>query len=134
MGSKFRIDGEVNPDAFPFGTLRWISHPSSTGAQQITAMEARIIPGQGHDFHKHPDQEEVIFVVAGRLEQWIDHEMRILGPGDAVFIPPGMVHASFNAGDEELQMVVVFSPAVGDMGFVAVDMTAEAPWKELRAA
>ena len=69
MGSKFRIDGEINPEPFPFGTLRWISHPSSTGALQLTAMDVKLLPGKGHAFHRHPDQEEVLFVVAGRLEQ-----------------------------------------------------------------
>jgi len=132
--SRFRIESEANRDPFPFGTLRWISHPGSTSAQQLTAMDVRLLPRKGHAFHKHPDQEEVLFVVAGRLEQWIEREMRILGPGDAVFIPPGVVHASFNAGEEELRMLVVFSPSVGEMGFVAVELAEESPWRELRVA
>ena len=77
----------------------------------------------------------IVFTLpAGPFHIWIDHEKRILGPGDAVFIPPGLVHASFNAGDEELRLLVVFSPSVGEIGFVSEEMADEAPWKELRAA
>ena len=62
-------------------------------------IDVTLSPGKGHDFHKHPDQEEVILCVAGSVEQWVDREKRILGPGDSAFIPAGVVHASFNVGE-----------------------------------
>jgi quercetin dioxygenase-like cupin family protein len=63
----------------------------------------------------------VIFVVDGRIELWIDKEKRILGPGDSAFIPPGVVHASFNAGDNEAKVMPIFGPCVGD-GFEMIDV------------
>lgn len=134
MSKTFRFSNDANPEAMEFGTLRWLSHPASTGADQITGIDVKIVPGQGHAFHRHPDQEEIIFVVSGKLEQWIEHERRILGHGDAVFIPKGVVHGSFNAGDEDLRMIVVFSPSIGENGFVSVEVAGEAPWAGLRAA
>jgi len=134
MSKFFRFSNEADPETMYFGTLRWLSHPASTGAEQITGIDVTIVPGQGHAFHRHPDQEEIIFVVSGKLEQWMERERRILGPGDAVFIPKGVVHGSFNAGDEDLRMIVVFSPSVGAGGFVSIEMAGEAPWAELRAA
>ena len=134
MSNIFRISKEANPETMYFGTLRWLSHPASTGADQITGIDATIVPGQGHAFHRHPDQEEIIFVVSGKLEQWVEREKRVLGPGDAVFIPRGVVHGSFNAGDEDLRLIVIFSPSIGEMGFVSVEMADEAPWAELRTA
>ena len=132
MQSKFVIAGEIKPEPMYFGSCHWMSHPSSTGAKHVTVMAATVIPGQGHDFHKHPDQEEVLYVAAGTLEQWIEGEKRILVAGDAVAIPAGVVHASFNAGSDDLRLVVMFAPCVGD-GFAAVDMSKEAPWRALRA-
>lgn len=44
---------------------RWVSHPASTGAKLTTVIEATIRPGQGHSFHRHPDQEEVVYIIAG---------------------------------------------------------------------
>jgi quercetin dioxygenase-like cupin family protein len=42
----------------------------------------------------------VIYVLAGELEPWIEREKRVLGPGDAAFIPADTVHALFNIGRE----------------------------------
>ena len=89
-------------------------------------------PGKGHDFHKHPDQEEVIYCVAGKVEQWIDRAKSILGPGDSAFIPAGMVHASFNVGSGEAKVVAILGPCVGEIGYELVDMAQEAPWKDMR--
>ena len=70
--------------------------------------------------------------MSGRIEQWIDREKRILGAGDSAFVPPGVVHASFNVGDTEAKIIAIFGPCVGD-GFEMIDMAGEAPWSNLRA-
>ena len=131
MSSQFRMREKIDPDQAPWGHSRWVSHPASTGAKQLAILDAYIAPGQGHNFHKHPRQEEVLCVIDGQIEQWIDREKRILGPGDAIFIAPGTVHATFNVGKSDARVVVVFSPCVGD-GFEAVDVSGETPWQGLR--
>ena len=131
MANKFNIAAENKSGPMEFGSLRWLSRPSSTGAKQLTAMDVTIKPGKGHSFHRHPDQEEVIFIVAGNVEQWIEREKRILGPGDSAFIPAGLVHASFTHGQVDARMVVTFGPCVGE-GFETVEVAGEAPWKGLR--
>ena len=115
-----------------WGTLRWLSNPPSTGAGQLTVIDVTLAPGKGHDFHKHPDQEEVLYVVAGRVEQWVDREMRILGPRDSAFLPADMVHASFNVGDTDARIVAILGPCVGEGGYELVDVAGEAPWNTLR--
>jgi quercetin dioxygenase-like cupin family protein len=132
MTSQFRIREKIAPDHAGWGYSRWLSHPSSTEAKQLAAMSASIAPGQGHNFHKHTGQEEVLYVIDGQIEQWIEGEKRMLGAGDAIFIAPGVVHASFNVGADDARVVVIFSPCVSD-GFEAVDVSSEAPWQTLRA-
>jgi quercetin dioxygenase-like cupin family protein len=113
-------------------TRRWICHPASTDAKQLKVIDATLAHGQAHGFHSQPNQEEVVFVIAGKVEQWVDREKRVLGFGDAAFIPAGMVHASFNVGEGDASLVAIFGPSVGD-GFETVEMSSEAPWKALRA-
>ena len=131
MNARFRIPHEITPDHASWGTSRMVSHPRSTGARQITALDATVVPGEAQSFHKHPNQEEVIYVAAGTVEQWIDEEKRVLRPGDSAFIPPGTVHATFNVGEDAAKLFVVFSPCVGE-GFETVDVAGEAPWNRLR--
>jgi quercetin dioxygenase-like cupin family protein len=132
MGDKFRISAEIGTDQASWGQSRWVSNPASTGAKQLTVLDAALAPGQAHSFHKHPRQEEVMYVVSGKVEQWIDREKRLLGAGDAAFIPAGMVHATFNTGGSEAHLLVVFSPCMGD-GFEVIDVSGEAPWRGLRS-
>ena len=95
-------------------------------------IDVGLDPGKGHNFHKHPDQEEVILVVAGKVEQWIDREKAILDPGDSAFIPADIVHASFNVGDHPAKIVAILGPCVGPIGYELVDVADDAPWKTLR--
>ena len=132
MTGTFMMSAETPPETLDWGQLRWMSHPPSTNAHQLTVIEVTISPGQGHDFHKHPDQEEVIYCISGKVEQWLGTEKRIFGPGDSVFIGADVVHASFNVGDGDARILAILGPCVGEQGYELVDVASEAPWKDLR--
>jgi quercetin dioxygenase-like cupin family protein len=132
MPGKFVIAKDTKLEINDWGRLGWLSNPPSTGAKQLTVIDVNLDPGKGHDFHKHPDQEEVILVVAGKVEQWVDREKRILGPGDSAFIPGDVVHASFNVGEEPAKIVAILGPCIGPIGYELVDVANDAPWKTLR--
>jgi quercetin dioxygenase-like cupin family protein len=132
MASKFIPREEVKSDSPPWGVLRFICAPSSTDAKNLTIIEGVVKPGMGHDFHRHPTQEEIIYVVSGSIEQWVEQEKRMLGPGEAVFIEPGTVHASFNAGSGEAKIIAIFGPSVGEAGLETEEMADQEPWRSLR--
>ena len=132
MPGQFVVASEVQPELLDWGKLRWLSNPPVTGARDLTVIGVTLQPGKGHDFHKHPDQEEVIYVVAGEVEQWVDREKRILGAGDSAFLPAGTVHASFNVGGSDAQIVAILGPCVGEKGYEVVEVAGEAPWRGLR--
>lgn len=115
-----------------WGTTANISGPDTNEAKDIVTIEVELLPGKGHDFHKHPQQEEVIYVLEGSVEQWVNQEKRILGPGDAAFIPADMVHASFNIGSSTARVLAILGPAVGADGYEVVEVAGESPWKDLR--
>ena len=122
MPGKFLIAGEIEAGAVPFGAARWLSNPSATAASQLAVVEVTLDPGAGHAFHHHRQQEEVRYVVSGAVEQWLEQEKRILGPGDGIFIPAGVVHASFNAGAGPARFVAILGPCVGEAGYEAVEV------------
>ena len=133
MAGKFVLARDTALEVLDWGKLGWLSNPPNTGARHLTVIDVNLDPGKGHDFHKHPDQEEVILIVAGKVEQWVDREKRILGPGDSAFIPADVVHASFNVGDKPAKIVAILGPCVGEIGYELVDVAGDAPWKTLRA-
>jgi quercetin dioxygenase-like cupin family protein len=132
MKGKFVFSAEVEREQLDWGELGWITRPSSVGAKQLTTIEVTLIPGKGHDFHKHPDQEETIYVLSGEVEQWLEQEKQILRPGDTIYIAADVVHASFNSSDKPAKLLVSLGPCVGDGGYEVVEVADQAPWNTLR--
>jgi quercetin dioxygenase-like cupin family protein len=132
MARRFTIANDTKLEVNDWGKLGWLSNPPATGARQLTVIDVNLDPGKGHNFHKHPDQEEVILVVGGTVEQWVDKERRVLGPGDSAFIPADVVHASFNVGTGPAKIVAILGPCVGPIGYELVDVANDAPWKTMR--
>ena len=132
MSGKFLTKGEVERDTLDWGEIGWHSRPSTTGAKDLAVLEVTLLPGMGHNFHRHPGQEEVIYVIAGSVEQWLEREQRLLGPGNSVFIGADVVHASFNVGSEPAKVLAILGPCAGEDGYVTVEVGAEAPWNTLR--
>lgn len=132
MSGRFITQQDIERDQFDWGESGWVSRPSLTGSTALCVMDVTIIPGGGHAFHRHPDQEEIIWVREGRVEQWLEQDVRELGPGEAVFIPKGVVHASFTVGDTEAKIAVILSPTAGDDGYAVEDVFEQEPWASLR--
>lgn len=132
MAGKFVMSGEVEREELAWGTLGWVSRPPTTGASQLTVIEVELLPGEGHNFHKHPDQEEVIYVVSGEIEQWLEQDCQTLRAGDSAFIPADVVHASFNVSDSPAHLLAILGPCVGEGGYVSVEVGDEEPWASLR--
>lgn len=130
--SKFVLGSDVEKESFDWGEVGWRCAPTTTGAKQITVMDVTLDSGGGHAYHKHPDQEEMIIVKSGQIEQWIEQDKHALGPGDSVYIDADVVHASFNTGSETAQLQVILGPCVGEGGYELVDVSDQEPWSTLR--
>ena len=129
---RFRPAAEIERQQHDWGVFAPVTSPRD-GLHGIVTIEATFLPGKCHAFHTHPGQEEVIYVLEGTIEQWVESEMRLLHPGDAVAIPESAVHASFNTGVEPAKILAILSPAVGEEGYGAVDVSGEEPWASLRS-
>ena len=131
QGQFFARD-EVKRDAMEGFELGWHSRPETTAAEQLVVIEVRLDPGGGHNFHRHPNQEEVIYVLDGEIEQWVDQRKQTLRPGDSAFIPAAMVHASFNVSAAPAKVLAILAPCVGAEGYELEEVHEQSPWNELR--
>jgi len=67
--------------------------------------------GRGKKIEPHRDpMEEIYFIMSGEGEIQVDEETRHVGPGDAIWIPVGSVHALTNSHDGDCIILVVASP------------------------
>jgi quercetin dioxygenase-like cupin family protein len=133
--SRFVKGGDVRHETFDWGEIGWRCTPDTTGSTRLVVMDVTIEPGKGHDFHRHPEQDEVIVVRSGQIEQWLERAREDLSPGDSVYVDAGVVHASFNVGSETAELQVIIGPAMpGGVGYDVEDVSAQEPWASVRAA
>jgi quercetin dioxygenase-like cupin family protein len=133
MSGRFIKRDDIEREQFDWGEIGWVSRPDFTGSDTLCVMDVTLQAGGGHAFHKHPDQDEVIWVREGRIEQWIDQDHTDLGPGEAVYIARDVVHASYNTGDGDVKLSVMLSPTAGPGGYELVDVSEDEPWASLRS-
>jgi quercetin dioxygenase-like cupin family protein len=115
----------------PWGKHWWLSQPGLTDTKQLTLVRVRMRPGAGHQFHYHPTREEIIYVLDGVAEQWVDREKRRLHTGEIAFIPKNVVHAIHNPTKKPMSFLAILSPAVAKGPFL-VDCYDDEPWRSLR--
>jgi len=91
----------------------WHYNPDKSSEADTCFVKVVMKKGDGHDFHRHPKMNEILYFLEGHAEQWIEDEMQILGPGDSVYISPNVIHATFNAGESDLVFLAVLAPSAG---------------------
>jgi len=130
--SRFVLHGDVETTSYDWGDAGMRLSPPNSGCESIVVMDVTLVGGACHAFHKHPDQDEMIIVKAGRIVQWLGQESQELGPGDSVYIDKDVVHGSYNDFANTAELQVVLAPAAGPGGYELVDVSAEEPWASLR--
>jgi oxalate decarboxylase/phosphoglucose isomerase-like protein (cupin superfamily) len=107
---------------FDWGTIKWLVTPNLDPGIGLTTGEVVIYPGQGHDPHVHPGEEEVIYVVSGEGSQTVGDgaEAFPIREGDAVYIPRNTLHSTYNTGWRPLRLVVVYTPGGAETGLDAL--------------
>ncbi|HEU4927573.1 MAG TPA: cupin domain-containing protein [Vicinamibacterales bacterium] len=115
----------------PWGKHWWLSRPGFTDTKQLTLVRVTMRPGTGHRFHYHPAREEIIYVIDGVAEQWVDREKRTLKAGECAFIREKVVHAIHNASQKPMTFLAILSPAEAEGPFL-IDCCDEEPWRSLR--
>ncbi len=81
---------------------------SLTGAKEICIFEQWCEAGTGAPPHFH-NVEEVLSVLAGKMEVHLGEDRAILMKDESVIVPAGLVHGFRNAGEEELHVEAILA-------------------------
>jgi len=128
---RFVTSAEAEVEVLPWGPHEWLARPGLVAAEQLQLVRVTMPPGKFHAFHRHPHMEEILYVVEGRLEQWVEREQRVLAVGEVAHIPTNVVHGSYNVFDQPVVFLAMLSPAVFD-GPALIDVSREEPWCSLK--
>jgi mannose-6-phosphate isomerase-like protein (cupin superfamily) len=91
--------------------------PAQGSRLDIHVNEIRAGAGPG-PYHLHTNAENFFFVLEGRVRMRLDGEAHDLGPGDSVWIPPGVAHDVAVVDDGAARLVEIYAPAEPDFVLV----------------
>jgi quercetin dioxygenase-like cupin family protein len=113
-------DGGIPERGWVDMDVRWLVTRDSVGAERTVFGVTMFPPGSRHEIHRHPNAEEVEYLIAGRGVAYVGDDAIELGPGEAVFVPRDAYHGFENTGDEEVTMAWLYSGAasLAEAGFV----------------
>jgi quercetin dioxygenase-like cupin family protein len=86
------------------------------GAAALCVFEQWIAPAAGAPSHRHL-VEELLTVVAGEAEIWIDDERTVVTAGQSLLVPAGRRHGLRNVGSGVLHVRAVLASAVFEATF-----------------
>lgn len=100
-----------NPPAHSPGALsKMLVRPENAGARLIDFRISTYQPMSHVEPHAHKIQEQIYYILDGEGLMEIEEEKSVVGPGDYVFIPPGIRHAIYNTGLGDLTFLVITTP------------------------
>jgi quercetin dioxygenase-like cupin family protein len=67
--------------------------------------------GEANPRHRHPNCDEILHLLSGRLEHSLSGTKCIMEAGDTISIPQGAWHQARAIGDEDAEVVICFSSA-----------------------
>ena len=95
--------------------LKWLASQQIGNAQGLTLGHVIIKPGESNPRHCHPNCEEVLYLMRGRLEHLVGEEKMAASAGDAFTVGPGIYHHATNIGSEDGHMIVAYSEGNREM-------------------
>ena len=96
---------------FEWGSILWFVEPGNLDMERLSVGLVTFYPHTTHTDHLHAGDEQVIYVVSGQGQQMIDGQTSAIGSGHIQHISPYTRHSIANTSDEELKLIIVYTPS-----------------------
>lgn len=111
------LDHQCQPrETWRPGVMTRMRVSALTGAAQLCVFEQWCAPGSGAPDHLHA-VEEVLNVLSGKAEVWIDAERAELISGQSLVVPAGHRHGFRNIGTDTLHVQATLAAPMFEAAF-----------------
>ncbi len=91
-----------------WGELHWVANGKIFSGCGQTLGFVTLRPGRKNPLHRHPDDDEVIYIRGGSCLHRCGERRVRLSAGDVLYIPAGQAHQAENDGDVDCKMLVLY--------------------------
>jgi quercetin dioxygenase-like cupin family protein len=99
----------MNQVNYPWGWIRWMMNSKiDPGAAQTFGI-VEIKAGQKNTLHKHPNCEEMLYVLSGSCTHIIGDKKVVIKRGDLIRVPPNTPHQAIVIGNEPMRAMISYS-------------------------
>ncbi len=91
------------------GTFRILIDKEISGAKNFSLLFNITNPNRDSEAHSHK-QEHGFYMLEGKGIMEMEKRLYRVGPGTAIFVPPGVSHKLTCRGDIPLRYLVIYSP------------------------
>lgn len=102
------------------GTDYTIAVTETDSGGSVGVFECSVPAGVGPPVHIHNNENEIIYVIEGEYEFWLDGKISHAGPGMSVFLPKEVPHTFRVAGDKRGRNLAITTPGGFENFFIEV--------------
>ena len=107
---------DMPPEQWRLGVETRMLVSAGNGAAQLCIFEQWCEPGCGAPTHLHA-VEEVLTVLEGQAEIWIENERKAVSAGQSVIVPAGRHHGFRNTGTAALHVQSILAAPIFEASY-----------------
>lgn len=117
MNKIYRSDAEAQQQRIEeaWGSLNWLAGRGLHNSENLTLGRVVIKAGHFNPKHSHPNCDEVLYLLQGKLMHVIGDQTYIMEPGDTTLAPANVSHLAFSIGKENADMIVAYSSGTREL-------------------
>lgn len=112
---RSRAEAEAERIEEPWGSLNWLANDALGNSANLTLGRVIIKKGHSSPRHSHPNCDEVLYLLKGKLKHIVGNQTFVVEPGDTTVAPANTAHITLNIGDEDADFILAYSS--GDRRF-----------------
>ncbi|HEY8344319.1 MAG TPA: cupin domain-containing protein [Bacillota bacterium] len=122
MSVRIASLNSIKPQHLPGRDLQWLVTKETIGAERLS-VAIMTCPAKSivKPLHSHKGIEEVILILEGEGEAYVDGDRAFFRKGDAVLFPADSKHQVRNTGDGPLVTASIFSAPTSPDSYVIYD-------------
>ncbi len=101
---------EAHPrlEVFDWGEMAWLLDADSCAGADLSLARMTLRPDCAAPRHRHPDCQEALHLLSGRVELRVDGAVRVLEAGDTALVPEGRPHDLRNPGSRPAVLMIAY--------------------------